>query len=66
MSIDPKLVAAISAAVGLYIDSEQEALMAEQRSRQVQPPVVMSSPYAMAGRMSAMNIRWTWQMRLPR
>jgi len=28
--------------------------------------VVMSSPFALAGRQAAMDIRWTWQMRLTR
>lgn len=66
MSVDAKQVAAITAAVGLYLQSEQEALITQQRSPQVQQPVVMSSPFALAGRQAAMNIRWTWQMRLPR
>jgi len=67
MNVDPKLIAAVSSAVGLYLQAEQEALPAQQLSRPAQaPPVVMSSPFALAGRQAAMNIRWTWQMRLPR
>ena len=66
MSVDPKVIAAISSAVGFYIQAEQEALLAQQMSRLAQPPRVMSSPFALAGRQAAMDIRWTWQMRLPR
>ena len=68
MSVDPKVVAAISSAVGFYLQAEQEALLAraQQLSRPAQPPMVMSSPFSLAGRKAAMDIRWTWQMRLPR
>ncbi len=72
MNADPKVIAAISSAVGFYLQAEQEALLAQQLSPPVQQlslpaqaPVVMSSPFALAGRQAAMNIRWTWQMRLP-
>ncbi len=66
MSVDPKVIAAISSAVGFYLQAEQEALPAQQLSRPAQAPVVMSSPFALAGRAAAMNARWTWQMRLSR
>ena len=66
MSVDPKVIAAISSAIGFYLQAEQEALLAQQVSRPAQPPLVMSSPFALAGRQAAMEIRWTWQMRLPR
>ncbi len=67
MNVDPKVVAAISAAVGYYLQAEQEFLLASQQvSRPVQPPIVMSSPFALAGRAAAMDVRWAWQMRLPR
>lgn len=67
MNVDPKVVAAISSAVGLYLQAEQEALIARgQPGAPPRPPVVMSSSFALAGRQAAMNTRWTWQMRLPR
>lgn len=68
MSVDPKVIAAISSAVGFYLQAEQEALLAQQQlSAALQPPpVVMRSPFALAGRQAAMDIRWAWQMRLPR
>ncbi len=65
MNVDPKVIAAISSAIGYYLQAEQEALLAQQLSRSA-PPVVMSSPFAIAGRHAAMDARWTWQMRLPR
>ena len=67
MSIDPKVVAAISSAVGFYLQAEQEALLAQQRLTAVQPPpMAIRSPFAIAGRQAAMDVRWAWQMRLPR
>ena len=65
MKVDPKVIAAISSAVGYYLQAEQEALALQQMSKPAQP-VVMSSPFAMAGRAAAMDVRWAWQMRLPR
>lgn len=65
MNVDPKVIAAISSAIGYYMQAEQEALALQQMSRPAQP-VVMSSPFALAGRAAAMDMRWAWQMRLPR
>jgi len=66
MNVDPKVIAAISSAVGYYLQAEQEALYAMQQQSRPAQPVIMSTPFAIAGRQSAMDIRWTWQMRLPR
>ena len=66
MSADPKVIAAITSAVGFYLQAEQESLPAQPLSTPARAPVVTSSPFALAGRQAAMNIRWTWQMRLPR
>ncbi len=67
MNVDPKVIAAVSSAIGLYLQAEQEALPAQGHpSSRPRPPVAFSSPYALAGRQAAMNTRWTWQMRLPR
>ncbi|MEM5790231.1 MAG: hypothetical protein AAGU11_23170 [Syntrophobacteraceae bacterium] len=65
MNVDPKVIAAISSAVGYYLQAEQEAMMAQQQRITAQP-VVMSSPFSIAGRQSAMDVRWAWQMRIPR
>ncbi|HYA42694.1 MAG TPA: hypothetical protein VEF34_15430 [Syntrophobacteraceae bacterium] len=67
MSVSPKLIAAISAAVGYYLQDEQKAPGAQQpQRRRAPPPEVVSSPFALAGRQAAMDIRWMWQMRVPR
>ncbi len=71
MGIEPRVVAAISSAIGSYLQAEQEALPEQLLAQSAQPPPVMcrsfmSSPFALAGRMAAMDIRWTWQMRLAR
>lgn len=66
MNVEPKVIAAISSAIGYYLQAEQEALMAQQQMSRPAPPVVMSSPFALAGRAAAMDMRWAWQMRLPR
>ncbi len=66
MNVDPKVIAAISSAVGYYLQAEQEALLAMQQQRRPAQPVVMSSPFSLAGRAAAMDVRWAWQMRLPR
>ncbi len=51
MNVDPKVIAAISSAVGYYLQAEQEALALQQMSRPAQP-VVMSSPFCI-GRPSS-------------
>lgn len=66
MNVDPKVIAAISSAVGYYLQAEQEALLAMQQQRISAQPVTMSSPFAIAGRQAAMDVRWAWQMRLAR
>ncbi len=67
MNVDPKVIAAISSAVGLYLQAEQEAMLAQGQSfGRTERFVVMPNSFALAGRQAAMNIRWTWQMRLPR
>lgn len=66
MNVDPKVIAAISSAVGYYLQAEQEALYAMQQQTRPAQPVTMSTPFAIAGRQAAMDVRWTWQMRLAR
>ncbi len=66
MNVEPKVIAAISSAIGYYLQAEQEALFALQQQRRQAQPVAMSSPFALAGRQAAMEVRWAWQMRIPR
>ncbi|NLI82777.1 MAG: hypothetical protein GX443_13965 [Deltaproteobacteria bacterium] len=65
MELNKKVVVAIASAINSYIQ-EEEALLALQQKRLAEIPRQAYSPYAMAGRMAAMNARWTWQMRLAR
>jgi len=68
MNVDKKVIAAISSAVGMYLQAEQEALAALQlqQAAAVGPPRAAYSPFMLAGRQAAMDVRWSWQMRLPR
>lgn len=67
MELKKNVVAAISSALGFYIQAEQEAAMlALQQKALAQTPRPPYIPYAMAGRQAAMEARWMWQMRLAR
>jgi hypothetical protein len=64
MEMKSKKIAAITAAVNLYMEAEQEALMAQKRL--ALPPSSAYSPWVMAGRAATMELRRSWQMRLAR
>lgn len=68
MELKKNVVAAIASALGLYIQSEQEAaaLMAMQQKALAERPYQPYIAYSMAGRQAAMEARWMWQMRLIR
>lgn len=66
MQVEKKVVAAIASALGYYLQAEDEALLALQQQRAAQAPRQLFNPYSMAGRAAAMEVRWTWQMRLAR
>ena len=66
MELNKKVVVAIASAIGSYIQEEEAAALAFQEKSLAQRPPQAYSPYAMAGRLAAMNARWTWQMRLVR
>jgi hypothetical protein len=67
MPVSRKLIAAVAAAVGEYLQAEQSLavpMVAESR-----PPVAPStgySPWALSGRQSMMDMRRFLQMRLAR
>lgn len=65
MPVNKNVVAAITAAVSAYLDDEQAALQAQQK-RRPQGAFQPYSPWVMAGRAAAMEIRRTWQLRLVR
>ena len=68
MELKKNVVAAIASALGMYIQTEQEAaaVMALQQRALAERPYQPYIPYAMAGRQAAMEARWMWQMRLVR
>lgn len=66
-----KLVAAITGAIAMYLQAEQEAIAkAEAPPEELVPvrmavsPMAVSSPWVMSGRQSAMEMRRMLQMRL--
>jgi hypothetical protein len=62
-TIDPKVMVAISAAIGAYFEEEAAAAMAAE---QVPPaaPFATINLWAIAGRMDATLQRRSWQMRM--
>lgn len=68
MNVEAKVLAAISSAIGYYLQAEQETLAAsiQTAAQPLQQPFATVSPFGMAGRQAAMDVRWTWQMRLVR
>jgi len=63
-SINPKVMAAISAAIGAYLEEEAAAAMAMQQAAAAAPPFATVNLWAIAGRMDAMLQRRSWQMRM--
>jgi hypothetical protein len=61
--IDPKVMVAISAAIGAYIE-EEAAAMAMQQAAAAAPPFATVNLWAIAGRMDTMLQRRSWQMRM--
>lgn len=59
-SIDPKVMAAISAALGAYLEEEAAAMAAQAAA----PPYATVNLWAIAGRMDATLQRRSWQMRM--
>jgi hypothetical protein len=59
---DPKVMVAISAAIGAYL--EEEAAMAMQQAAAAAPPFATVNLWAIAGRMDMMLQRRSWQMRM--
>jgi seryl-tRNA(Sec) selenium transferase len=61
--IDPKVMVAISAAIGAYLE-EEAAAMAMQQAAAAAPPFATVNLWAIAGRMDMMLQRRSWQMRM--
>jgi len=62
-TIDPKVMVAISAAIGAYLE-EEAAAMAMQQEAAAAPPFATVNLWAIAGRMDMMLQRRSWQMRM--
>jgi len=67
MEVKKNVIAAISAAVQLYLEGEEQpAAVAVDPPRAAEPPRTSFSPWALSGRQAAMDMRRLWQMRLVR
>jgi hypothetical protein len=65
-TIDPKVMVAISAAIGAYLEEEAMAVMAAQTAAAPSPaaqPCATINLWAIAGRQDVMFQRRMWQMR---
>ncbi len=69
MKVQPKIVAAITAAVALYMQAQQaqqEPAAEAPKKDRVEVPRAPFSPWVISGRQSMMELRRMWQMRLVR
>jgi hypothetical protein len=67
MEVRKNVIAAISAAVQLYLEGgQQQPAVAVEIQRAAEPPRAPFSPWALSGRQAAMDMRRLWQMRLVR
>jgi hypothetical protein len=67
MQANRTITAAITAAIGLYLEAERQLTApVEELRRTPQPPGPVFSPWAMAGRQTSMDMRRFLQMRLAR
>jgi hypothetical protein len=62
-TIDPKVMVAISAAIGAYLEEEAAAAMAAQAAAAA-PPFATVNLWAIAGRIEMMAQRRSWQMKM--
>ncbi len=66
MELKKSVIAAISAAVHLYLEGEQQPAFLVETPKMVATPRIAFSPWALSGRQAAMDLRRLWQMRLVR
>ena len=62
-TINTKVMAAISAAIGAYLE-EEAAAMAMQQAAEAAPPFATVNLWAIAGRIEMMAQRRSWQMKM--
>jgi len=63
-SIDPKVMAAISAAINAYLEEETAAMGIQEKVASAQMPLASLNLWAVAGRQDTMLQRRLWQMRM--
>lgn len=63
MPVNKKVLAAVSAAVNAYIQDDEAALQQKSLAERPSSPY---SPWVLAGRSAAMEMRRSWQLRLVR
>jgi hypothetical protein len=66
MEMQKKVVTAIATAVHLYLQAQQQMAAAAEEQRIAPTPGPGYSPWPIAGRQAAMEMRRLWQMRLVR
>jgi hypothetical protein len=67
MEMQKKVVTAIATAVHLYLQAQQQQIAAAAQEQRIAPtPGLGYSPWPIAGRQAAMEMRRLWQMRLVR
>lgn len=69
MNVEPKIVAAITAAVTVYMQLQAAHTAAQALPERAAEPPKPSAPFsawALSGRQSMMEMRRLWQMRLVR
>jgi len=66
MQVKKNVVAAISAALQLYMQAEQQPFVAFEERVEVPTLGPAFNAWAMSGRQTAMDMRRLWQMRLVR
>jgi hypothetical protein len=66
MEVKKNVVAAISAALQLYMQAEQQPPVVFEERLEAPRPGSPFNAWAMSGRQSAMDMRRLWQMRLVR
>ena len=66
MEVKKNVLGAIAAAVHLYMQAQQQVVGSVEEQQASRVPGAAHSPWLIAGRQSAMDMRRLWQMRLVR
>ncbi|MGV8074482.1 MAG: hypothetical protein AB2L11_08005 [Syntrophobacteraceae bacterium] len=66
MEVKSNVVAAITAALNLYVEAEQQPGTFFEEKGAPEIPHTPNNPWAISGRQSAMEMRRLWQLRLVR